>query len=352
VAVSESIQAEPIIIKTREDAVLTVEVSDAAERGFLNNRILLVADVCLLLSIFLYPILAVVITALLAADFGYFARRRRKTLRKYEEGRPRLVTSRDFAAVSEAYELAGIPEPTMTDWAVVAKRDTHEDWRADLRYHELIALYQSGRVADVGCGDGRLCWKYKICSPELYTGIDPGSGLLSILAERTGGRARGIVSTAENLKMEDDCIDFLACSEVFEHLPDPGLALREFARVVKPGGRIVIQSPNAVRLRNLNPFHVGCCILGHAIPSLVLRKVVHENTFVKAFTYHWDFTRRDIEIYLEGLPLRLESMRGATYRFNPNGNLLNRVLYHISRMPVIHWFGWDLTIVLVKQACE
>jgi ubiquinone/menaquinone biosynthesis C-methylase UbiE len=351
-ATSESVRAEEIVIKSRQEASTTVETSDAAERGFLNNKILLVLDVCLFIAIFLYPLGAAAIALLLAADFGYFVWRRRATLRRYGEGRPRLVTPEDFAAVSEAHERAGIAEPTMTDWAAVAKRDVKDDWHADLRYRELVALYKSGSVADVGCGDGRLCWRYKICAPELYTGIDPGSGLISILADRTGFRAKAIVSTAENTCLESDSIDFVACSEAFEHLPDPSESLREFARIAKPGGRIVIQSPNAVRLRNLNPFHVVCCLLGHLFPSLVMRKVVHENTFVRAFTYHWDFTRRDIDTYMRGLPLRVETMHGATYRFNPEGDFLNRLFYRISRMPVIHWFGWDLTIVLLKQGVK
>jgi polysaccharide biosynthesis protein PslH len=339
----------PLVIKSREDAARTVEVSDEAERGFLSNRMLLVVDLCLVLSAFIRPILVVFAAGLLVADFGFFAWRRRETLRRYEDGKPRLVTPEDFAAISEMYRQKGIPEPTMTDWASVAHRSSHENWRADLRYHEIITWYRQGLVADVGCGDGRLCWKYHICSPELYTGIDPGSGLVSELRERTGGRANAIVSTAEDLKLQDSSIDFLVCSEAFEHLPEPGLALREFARVVKPGGRIVIQSPNAVRLRNLNPFHACSCVLGRAMPFLVMRKVIHENTFIKAYTYHWDFTRQDIEQYMAGLPLRLEFMRGATYRFNPQGNVAHRLLRGVSRMPFIHWFGWDLTIVLTKQ---
>jgi ubiquinone/menaquinone biosynthesis C-methylase UbiE len=310
---------------------------------------LLVADLCLVLAAFVRPILVVLVAGLLAADFGFFVWRRRRTLRRYEAGKPRLVTPEDFAAISEAYRQKGIPEPTMTDWASVAKRSTHEDWRQAFRYHQLLRWYKQGLVADVGCGDGRLCWEYHICSPELYTGIDPGSGLISGLRERTGGRANAIVSTAEALKLQDNSIDFLACSEAFEHLPEPRLALREFARVVKPGGRIVIQSPNAVRLRNMNPFQVLLCVLGRAMPSLVMRKATHENTFIKAYTYHWDFTRQDIEQYMDELPLRLELIRGATYRFNPQGNVAHRLLHLVSRMPFLHWFGWDLTIVFTKE---
>lgn len=45
------------------------------------------------------------------------------------------------------------------------------------------------------------------------------------------------------IPMPSNSVDNILCSEVFEHLPDPGLALKELARLVKPGGSILITAP-------------------------------------------------------------------------------------------------------------
>jgi SAM-dependent methyltransferase len=53
---------------------------------------------------------------------------------------------------------------------------------------------------------------------------------------------------------EDNSFDVILCSEVFEHLPDPILALDEFARLLKPGGLLIITAPFASFV-HFAPYH-------------------------------------------------------------------------------------------------
>jgi ubiquinone/menaquinone biosynthesis C-methylase UbiE len=285
----------------------------------------------------------------LASDFVVFCVRRARTLARYNAGQPRLVTAADWASVSRSFRDAGAAEPTMSDWESAAGHATHPRWRTDLRYKELLRHYAGGVVADVGCGDGRLCWRYEICAPRSYIGVDVSEGLLHELSARTFGEAGVIQGTAECTGLPSASVDFIACTEVFEHLPHPALAIREFSRVLRPFGKVVIQSPNATRIRNANPFHILSCVLGLLFPSVLLRKTLHENTFVRACTYHWDFTRQDIRSFLRGSGLSLRLLTCATYRFNPDGSLLHRVAHRMSRLPLISWAWGDLTVVLRKD---
>jgi ubiquinone/menaquinone biosynthesis C-methylase UbiE len=343
------IRGTMIAIKTSEEVKATVVEWQRIDRGFLTARLMLIVVVIALAAAVLSSrLILVVAVVVLAADFAVFCRRRILTLRRYEAGAPRLITAEDFAAVSESFRQAGIAEPSMTDWETAAGHSGHAAWRVALRYQELLKHYTGGTVADVGCGDGRLCWHYGICKPEDYIGLDVGEDLLRQLRDKTSNKARTVVATAEVTTLADASVDFVACTEVFEHLPHPEIAVQEFSRILRPGGKVVIQSPNATQLRNLNPLHAICCVVGIIFPSLLMRKVVHENTFVHAFTYHWDFTRQDIRSYLKNSGLFLRSLTAATYRFNPQGSVAHRIAYKIARLPFISWAWGDMTVVLEK----
>lgn len=336
-----------IHIRSKAEAKRTVGESFAIDRGFLSRKATLAILLVAILLAF-RPTWELAPVAIFAADYIVFAVRRKRALERYEAGAPRLRTPADFEAIAEAFKQSGTPEPSMTDWHDAAGFADAPEWREALRYEIAASFYRGGTLLDVGSGDGRLCWRFHACAPENYIGADVSPGLLETLSEKTGGRATTLLAVAEDLRLPDRSIDLVVCSEAFEHLPEPAAALAEFARVLKPGGRVVIQSPNAMRMRNFNPVHLLSLAIGYWFPGVLLPKVVHPNTFAQAFTYHWDFTRQQIRDYARACGLRIESLRGATYRFNPRGSAIHRAGYRAFRLPVLHWLGWDLTAVLQK----
>lgn len=348
--VKKNVACSDVRIRSNDEARAAIRESFQIDRGFLSKRATLAILLAAVVLFFVARLWSLAPLGLLVFDFIWFVVRRRRVLQGYEAGRPRLETGTDFEAVAEAFSRSGTPEPTMTDWHEAAGFGDVPKWREDLRYRSAAALYRGGVLLDVGCGDGRLCWQYRVCVPEKYIGVDIAPGLLETLTEETNGRARAVLAVAEDLRLPDASVDIVICSEAFEHIPNPQVALVEFNRVLKPRGRIVIQSPNALRLRNINPIHILSLVAGYWMPSVLLRKVVHANSFVHAFTYHWDFTRQDIARYARACPgLTVRSIKGATYRFNPEGTLLHRLLAGLFRSPIVHWLGWDLTVVLEKQ---
>ena len=347
---SKGALARQIKIKSKSEARATIRESFLIDRGFLTRKTTLAIIISAIALVWFFPWASLGLGALLLCDYGWFVARRRRVLKRYQDGAPRLRTAEDFAAISAAFKREHVPEPDMSDWHEAAGFGDVAQWREDLRYKIAASNYRGGTLLDVGSGDGRLCWKYSACDPSNYIGVDVAPGLLDTLRRKTAGQATGILAVAEHLTLPDNSVDIVICSEAFEHLPDPGEALVEFNRVLKPGGRILIQSPNAMRMRNLNPFHLISLIAGFWIPKILLPKVVHENTFATAFTYHYDFTRQQMKAYAKQCGgLSIAKLRGATYRFNPDGGFWHRVWAAIFRLPLIHWLGWDLTIVMEKR---
>jgi len=76
-----------------------------------------------------------------------------------------------------------------------------------------------------------------------------------------GPEIQYIIGDGQALPLKDNTIDLLSLISAIEHVPDPRQALSEAARVVRPGGEIVIQLPNLffpvdLHTGMLNPFWI------------------------------------------------------------------------------------------------
>lgn len=63
-----------------------------------------------------------------------------------------------------------------------------------------------------------------------------------------------IVSDIVNIPLQDGAVDAIMCTEVFEHIPDPIRAIKEFSRLLKPEGLLIITAPFC-SLTHFAPFH-------------------------------------------------------------------------------------------------
>ncbi len=133
--------------------------------------------------------------------------------------------------------------------------------RLEIVFDELLPADLAGRrLLDIGCGTGWFSAQAHHRGARV-TSLDLGVPLLQQV--RRKAPVHTTVGDALRLPFRDSCFDLVISSEVVEHTFDPPGAVREMARVLRPGGFLVLTCPNrlwlpvvwlASRLR-LRPFH-------------------------------------------------------------------------------------------------
>lgn len=120
----------------------------------------------------------------------------------------------------------------------------------------LAAVPAGSRILDAGAGE--LQYK-RFCAHLDYVSQDFGKyeGTGNKEGKQTGSWDNSkldIVSDITAIPEADASFDAIMCVEVFEHIPEPAKAVKEFARLLKPGGALIITAPFA-SLTHFAPYH-------------------------------------------------------------------------------------------------
>jgi len=105
-----------------------------------------------------------------------------------------------------------------------------------------------GKALDVGCGEGRFCRALKAHGVDVV-GIDPTPALLAA-ARRRDRNGAYLEGRAERLPFGDETFDLVVSYLSLIDIPDIESAIPEMARVLKPGGALLVA--------NLNSFNTAC----------------------------------------------------------------------------------------------
>jgi SAM-dependent methyltransferase len=131
------------------------------------------------------------------------------------------------------------------------------------RVESVVAFAGRGQsVLDVGCGNGHLLYQLRNQYAELH-GLEYSPHRLEQARKNLSSLPfRGVVGSAEEmLEYPSDAFDCVVSADTIEHVPDVYRAAAELFRVLKPGGRLVINTPNIAFIKK------RCLLLGGLFPS-------------------------------------------------------------------------------------
>jgi len=366
-ASERTIDPDRLRIKDKEEALKTINDMRGIDSGLIKQPkvyffLYLLIVLCFVLGWnwagFLFLLVVFV-------DWICFRRRRGLALTRFAQHPLRLRTPTDYESVDELYRRECRDQPTMADWVSHAREavggraaSTAHSPYEDERYLDILRIYRDRPltpeiIVDVGANDGQAYTKFGIGKDKIFIGIDVSRLLLKKFTENIPDQT-ALQANGGCLPLRDDSVDFLFCTETLEHLPDPEEAVHEFLRVLKPGGCLMIQSPNAHRVRNLNLFHI-LTLFGSLFSDTVLqKKVVHENTWYNATTYHWDFSLQDYQRMIRDHGARILELRGCGFFFPESLLGGRRDLFRMKErfyrsIPFIRYFGNDLVLVAEKE---
>ncbi len=122
--------------------------------------------------------------------------------------------------------------------------------------HQLQNIPAQQTILDAGAGElqfKKYCSHLRYMSQDFgqYDGKGDGVGIQTTSWDNS---KLDIVSDIASIPVVDSSFDNILCTEVLEHIPHPAEAIKEFARIIKPGGKLILTAPFC-SLTHFAPYH-------------------------------------------------------------------------------------------------
>ena len=142
-----------------------------------------------------------------------------------------------------------------------AERSSHLDPSENVIFQRHMIAYKeaskliSGTVLEIGCGEGYGISELVQFSKK-YIGVDKFDTYISEDIKKQNDIVFHKMEIPPLLNIEANSIDFVVTFQVIEHIQDDNYFLREIFRVLKPGGKLLLTTPNKLMSLSRNPWHI------------------------------------------------------------------------------------------------
>ena len=131
----------------------------------------------------------------------------------------------EYAKAAERYD---------EKWAFYVEATTRETLKR-------MPMTATARVLDVGCGTGELLRRLRAKYPEaVLAGLDPVAEMLAVAGDKLSGKEDLRIGYADSLPWNSGTFDVVVSCNMFHYISHPVEALQEMARLLRPGGSLVL----------------------------------------------------------------------------------------------------------------
>lgn len=121
---------------------------------------------------------------------------------------------------------------------------------------KLLNISNGKVILDAGAGEQRYksyCTHLKYIAQDFGEYV-PNAIVTGLQEEKWDYSGLDLKCDVIDIPLEDNSIDVVLCTEVFEHIKNPILALKEFERILRPGGTLLLTAP-VCSLTHMAPFY-------------------------------------------------------------------------------------------------
>lgn len=128
------------------------------------------------------------------------------------------------------------------------------DIRDNFIKNHLLNLPNNSKVLDVSSGTKPYEKYLKHCNYTSHEFEGNKDIIDEFRIEKKENKKHDIYSPIDDIPLPDNNFDFILCTEVFEHIPEPINAMKEIVRLCKPNGKILITTPFTSGIHQ-EPYH-------------------------------------------------------------------------------------------------
>jgi len=155
-----------------------------------------------------------------------------------------IALNKSFRRPIHPFNLEDEGKKTFAEWEFEQSKRLNNYYLPEI---DLLKEIQGKTILDIGAGSGGKTTFYALNGAKTLIGIDTEERFIiqarDFASSKNAKNTDFIVANAEEMPFQNASFDMCVMNDVFEHLSKPEVVLKEVNRVLKPHGKVFINSP-------------------------------------------------------------------------------------------------------------
>jgi len=129
--------------------------------------------------------------------------------------------------------------PSSGEYAKVLEDPSRDEWQKPHEVVMALDLKSTDAIADIGAGTGYFARRFALHAGKVYA-VDIDEKLLAIAGRDAPANLTTVLAAPDDPRLPERSVDIIFFCDVLHHIENRAWYYRKLARILKPGGRIVV----------------------------------------------------------------------------------------------------------------